>query len=86
MNSNSWTLAAFLIVTGIAAQPVRAVGVVAENPAVDESAETTDPGSPDRLTRELVWHKDLKAALAEAEQQKKLVFWVQLKGTIDGST
>lgn len=86
MNPHAWTVTALLVVTGLAPLPLSAVEVDLETAAQEEAAERVDPGSPERLTRELVWHTDLKAALAEAEQQKKLVFWVQLKGTIDGST
>lgn len=86
MNPHAWTVTALLVVTGLAPLPLSAVEVDPETAAQEEAAEQVDPGSPGRLTRELVWHTDLKAALAEAEQQKKLVFWVQLKGTIDGST
>ena len=57
------------------APAVRAAGIAARQ----ESACT-----PARVAREITWQTDLKAALAQARAEHKLVFWAQLLGRIDG--
>lgn len=38
------------------------------------------------LLEKISWHKTLDSALAEAGQSGKLVFWLQIKGQLDGMT
>jgi hypothetical protein len=40
----------------------------------------------ERLTAEIHWYNRLPDALAEAQREGKLVFWVQMLGQIDGAT
>ena len=40
----------------------------------------------ERLTTDIQWHNRLQDALAEAQREGKLVFWVQMLGQIDGAT
>jgi len=40
----------------------------------------------EKLTSEIQWHDKLPDALAEAQREGKLVFWVQMLGKIDGAT
>ena len=49
--------------------------------AAPESTEATE-----HTAQELTWHTDMKAACAQAAQEHKLVFWVQMLGKIDGYT
>jgi hypothetical protein len=55
-----------------------------DRPMVIESADAQKHVSA--LLHTIRWHKSLDEALAAAKSQGKLVFWLQVKGDLDGAT
>lgn len=59
--------------------------------APNASAQPVIPGYTakervERLASEIQWHDKLPDALAQAQLEGKLVFWIQMLGQIDGAT
>jgi hypothetical protein len=63
------------------------MGLTPGRAAVEPQAPPAEAsGSTEHNVKELEWHSELPKALAEAREQGKLVFWVQMLGQIDGPT
>ena len=67
------TIAVGLCLTGVAA--IAQKGVVPPEQA---------SGNVSRLLSEIPWQTSLATAEARARRENKLVFWVQMRGKIDG--
>ncbi len=39
-----------------------------------------------KVTSNIRWHTNLNSALAQAQREKKMVLWIHMIGSVDGST
>jgi len=71
-------LPAFLLAASLGAGSVNAAPRIVPGTQAHENTN--------RLTTEIHWYNNLNSAEAEARRENKLVFWMHMLGTLDGTT
>jgi len=70
-------LALFLLLTGLSGGPTTARQMIT-------GAQNTE--RTNKLTSEIRWHRSMAQAQEDARRDRKLVFWVNMLGTMSGAT